>query len=79
MCPRANQPGRFFTTAKTQKYEFIEDISLGSPKSCPIFDHTETYKKTFTKNPFCSKSILKKLLLKLTEEYVSSVNNKLIK
>ena len=47
MCPRANQPGRFFTTAKTQKFEFIEDISLGSPKSCPIVDQTETYKKSF--------------------------------
>ena len=29
--------------------------------------------------PFCEKSIFKKLLLKLTEECVLSVNNKLIK
>ena len=41
--PRSNQPGRFFTTAKTHKFKFIKGISLESLKLCPIIDQTGTY------------------------------------
>ena len=37
MCPRANQPGRFFATAKTCKFETNEHISLDSLKLRPIW------------------------------------------
>ena len=43
MRPRSNQPGRFFATAKTHKFEFMEDIYLESLKLCPIIDQTGTY------------------------------------
>ena len=43
MRPRANQPCRFFATAKTHKFESIEDNSLDSLKLRPIVDQTGTY------------------------------------
>ena len=43
MRPRSNKPGRFFATAKTYKYEYIEDISLESLKLRPIIDQIGTY------------------------------------
>ena len=43
MCPRANQPGRFFATAKTHTFEPISDITLEQLKLCPIIDQTGTY------------------------------------
>ena len=43
MRPRANQPCRFFATAKTHKFESVEDNSLDSLKLRPIVDQTGTY------------------------------------
>ena len=43
MRPRSNQPGRFFATAKTHTFEYIEDIPLDSLKLLPIIDQTGTY------------------------------------
>ena len=37
MRPRADQPGRFFATAKTCKFETIEHVSLDSLKLRPIW------------------------------------------
>ena len=147
MRPRSNQPGRFFATAKTHKFESISDITLEQLKLRPIIDQTGTYiyknskvvakylgplakneytirdtlsfpdllksvpsddnyedvsydvESLFTSipvqenidyivykiyvkkelKPFCKKSILKKLLNKLTTECVFSANNRLIK
>ena len=42
MCPRANQPGCFFATAKTRKGESIEHIFLDSLKLRPMLDQTGT-------------------------------------
>ena len=65
--------------------ESYEDVSYGVK-----FLFTSIFQETIDHNlqriyvrkeikPFCEKSIFKKLLLKLTEECVLSVNNKLIK
>ena len=43
MSPRSDQPGQFFTTAKTHNFQYIEDISLGSLSLRPIIDQTGTY------------------------------------
>ena len=43
MRPRSNQPGRFFASAKTQKFKSIEYISLESLKLRPIIDQRGTY------------------------------------
>ena len=43
MCPKSNQPGRFFATAKTHKFGSINDITLDQLKLCPIIDQTGTY------------------------------------
>ena len=40
---RSNQPGRFFATAKTHKFESISDITLEQLKLRPIIDQTGTY------------------------------------
>ena len=40
MRPKSNQPGRFFATAKTHKFDSISDITLDKLKLCPIIDQT---------------------------------------
>ena len=143
----SNQPARFFGTAKTHKFNQIEDINIRDLKLRAIIDQTGTYTyyatkvianyfKPLAKNdfiitnmlpfpdmlnkannsedsedafydgeslftnisvketiqyilhkvyadksikPFCKKSIFKKLLVKLTQECVFSVNSRLIK
>ena len=42
MRPSSNQPGRFFATAKTHKFENIEDITVDNLKLRPIIDQTNT-------------------------------------
>ena len=36
MCPKSNQPGRFFATAKTHKFDSVNDIALDKLKLHPI-------------------------------------------
>ena len=43
MLPCSNEPGRFFTTAKTHKFKSFEDISLENLNLCPTIDQTGTY------------------------------------
>ena len=43
MRPRYNQPGRFFATAKTYKFESISEITLEQLKLRPIIDQTGNY------------------------------------
>ena len=43
MCPKSNQPGRFFATAKTHKFDSVNDITLDKLKLRPIIDQTGTY------------------------------------
>ena len=43
MRPVSNQPARFFETAKTQKFNKIEDINIQDLKLRPIIDQTGTY------------------------------------
>ena len=38
MRPKSNQPGRFFPTAKTQKFDSVNDITLDQLKLHPIID-----------------------------------------
>ena len=40
MRPSSNQPARFFATAKTQKFDQLEDIYLADLKLRPIIDQT---------------------------------------
>ena len=147
MCPKSNQPGRYFVTAKTHKFDSVNDITLDKLKLRPIIDQTGTYiynaskvvakyLRPLSKNkysiddtltfpdllknaeesddyedvsydvenlftsipvketidyiiqkiyvrkeikPFCKKSIFIKLLKKLTQECVFTINNRLIK
>ena len=147
MRPKSNQPGRFFATAKTHKFDSVNDITLDKLKLRPIIDQTGTYiynaskvvakyLRPLSKNkysiddtltfpdllknaeesddyedvsydvenlftsipvketidyiiqkiyvrkeikPFCKKSIFIKLLKKLTQECVFTINNRLIK
>ena len=147
MRPKSNQPGRFFATAKTHKFDSVNDITLDKLKLRPIIDQTGTYiynaskvvakylrplsknkysiddtltfpdllknaeesedyedvsydveslftsipvretidyiiQKIYVKKeikPFCKKSIFIKLLKKLTQECVFTINNRLIK
>ena len=145
--PKSNQPGRLFATARTRKFDSVNDITLDKLKLHPIIDQTGTYiynaskvvakylrpvsknkysiddtltfldllknaeesddyedvsynveslfttipvketiEYTIQKNyvrkeikPFCEKSIFIKLLKKLTQECVFTINNRLIK
>ena len=43
MRPRSNQPGRFFATAKTNKFKSISDVTLEQLKLHPNIDRTGTY------------------------------------
>ena len=43
MRPVSNQPARFFATAKTLKFDTIEDINVKDLKLRPIIDQTRTY------------------------------------
>ena len=43
MRPRYNQPGRFFATAKTHKFESISEITLEQLKLRHIIDQTGNY------------------------------------
>ena len=43
MRPISNQPARFFATAKTHKFNRIEDINIQDLKLRPIIDQTGTY------------------------------------
>ena len=43
MCPKSNQPGRYFVTAKTHKFDSVNDITLDKLKLRPIIDQTGTY------------------------------------
>ena len=63
MRPISNQPVRFFATAKTHKFNKIEDINIQDLKLRPIIDQTGTciynaskvianYLKPLTKNDF---------------------------
>ena len=64
------QPARFFTTAKTQKFDNINNITIDNLKLCPIIDQTGTcyyktgkvifeYLKLLTKNEFVITNIQK--------------------
>ena len=63
MMPSSHQPARFFTSAKTQKFENFDDINIKELKLRPIIDQTGTcyyktgkviaqYLKPLTKNEF---------------------------
>ena len=43
MHPKSNQQGRFFATAKTHKFDSVNDITLDKLKSRPIIDQIGTY------------------------------------
>ena len=43
MCPKSNQPGRFFARTKTHKFDSVYDIALDKLKLHPIIDQTGTY------------------------------------
>ena len=43
MCPISNKPERFFATAKTHKFDRIEDINFQVLKVRPIIDQSGTY------------------------------------
>ena len=43
MCPISNQPGQFFATAKTHKFDTIQDINVKDLKLRPIIAQTGTY------------------------------------
>ena len=43
MHPKSNQPGRFFATARTCKFDSVNDITLDKLKLHPIIDQTGTY------------------------------------
>ena len=42
MMPSSHQPARFFTSAKTHKFENFDDINIKELKLRPIIDHTGT-------------------------------------
>ena len=43
MFPKSNQPGKLYDTAKTPKFNSIEDITLENLKFCPIIAQSGTY------------------------------------
>ena len=43
MRPKSSQPGRFFATAKTNKFDPVNDITLDKLKLRPIIDQKLTY------------------------------------
>ena len=49
MRPISNQPGRFFATAKTHKFESYDDITKDNLKLRPIIDQTGTHTHPATK------------------------------
>ena len=43
MRPKSNQPGSYFATAKTHKFDSINDITLDQLKFRPVIDQTRKY------------------------------------
>ena len=43
MRPKSNQQGRIFATAKTHKFDSVNDITLNKLKLHPIIDQIGTY------------------------------------
>ena len=43
MKPDSNQPARLYETAKTPKFENLEDITAANLKLSPIIDQTNVY------------------------------------
>lgn len=43
MHPKSNEPGRFFATVKTHKFDLIDDITLEDLKFFPVIAQTGTY------------------------------------
>ena len=43
MHPKSNQPGRRFATARTRKFDSVNDITLDKLKLHPFIDQTGTY------------------------------------
>ena len=43
MRPESNQPAKLYGTAKTHKFEDLEDITPQNFKCCPIIDQTGTF------------------------------------
>ena len=43
MKPDSNQPTRLYGTAKTHRFEFLEDITVAKLKFRPIIDQTGTF------------------------------------
>ena len=43
MKPDSNQPAPLYGTAKTHRFEFLEDITVANLKFWPIIDQTETF------------------------------------
>ena len=77
MLPSSHQPARFFATAKTHKFENINDMTVDNLKLRPIIDRTGTcyyktgkviakYLKPLTKNEFVITNI---------QQYPSMLNN----
>ncbi len=70
MRPVSNQPGRFFATAKTHKFNSVEDVTLADLKLRPIIDQTGTH-------VYKASKVISKYLEPLTKnEYV--INNTLV-
>ena len=76
MMPSSYEPARFFTSAKTQKFENFDDISIKELKLRPTIDKTGTcyhktgkviarYLKPLTKNEF---------LINNTQDFPSMLN-----
>ena len=49
MQPDSNQPARLYGTTKTQKFETLEDITVGNLRFRPVIDQTETFKYNVAK------------------------------
>ena len=50
MHPKSNQQGRFFATAKTHKFDSVNEITLDKLKLRPIIDQTFTMHQKLLQN-----------------------------
>ena len=77
MLPSSHQPARFFATAKTNKFENINDITVDNLRLRPIIDQTGTcyYKTGKTITEYLKSLKKKEFVITNTQQFPSMLNN----
>ena len=77
LLPSSHQPARFFATAKTQKFENTDDITVDNLKFRPIINHTRScyYKAGKVIAEYLKPLAKNELVITNTQQFPSMFNN----